>query len=146
VEIDHARVGVELYVREVGGGQRAVGRKEHLACPEFTDVRVFLPTAHCRLPTDMSEVAMDTDAVLHIGREALLLVLILSAVPVLSAMAVGLIVSIAQAATQIQEQTLTFVPKVVATFLALAIGGLWMLQQLVEFSVTLFESIGQIGR
>jgi flagellar biosynthetic protein FliQ len=89
---------------------------------------------------------MDTDAVLHIGREALLLVLILSAVPVLSAMAVGLIVSVAQAATQIQEQTLTFVPKVVATFLALAIGGLWMLQQLVEFSVGLFDSIGQIGR
>jgi flagellar biosynthetic protein FliQ len=89
---------------------------------------------------------MDTDAVLHIGREALLLVLILSAVPVLSAMAVGLIVSVAQAATQIQEQTLTFVPKVVATFLALAIGGLWMLQQLVEFSTGLFDSIGQIGR
>ncbi len=88
---------------------------------------------------------MDTDTVLRIGREALLLVLILSAVPVLSAMAIGLLVSIAQSATQIQEQTLTFVPKVVATFLALAIGGLWMLQQLAEFSVNLFDSIGKIG-
>ncbi|HUQ72738.1 MAG TPA: flagellar biosynthetic protein FliQ, partial [Planctomycetaceae bacterium] len=66
---------------------------------------------------------MDSDAVLHIGREALLLTLILSALPVLAAMLVGLLVSLFQAATQIQEQTLTFVPKIIATFAVLAIGG-----------------------
>jgi flagellar biosynthetic protein FliQ len=87
---------------------------------------------------------MDADTVLRIGREALMLVLILSAAPVLAAMAVGLTVSLFQAATQIQEQTLTFVPKIIATFLALAIAGLWMLQQLTAFATSLFESIWQI--
>jgi flagellar biosynthetic protein FliQ len=89
---------------------------------------------------------MDADAVLHIGREALLLVLILSAAPVLSAMVVGLVISLFQASTQIQEQTLTFVPKIVAAFLALAVAGLWMLQQLTQFATALFDSIWQINR
>ena len=89
---------------------------------------------------------MDPDAVLHIGREALLLVLVLSAAPVLAAMAVGLLVSLFQAATQIQEQTLTFVPKIIATFAVLAIAGMWMLQQLIQFSVALFDSISQLNR
>ena len=84
---------------------------------------------------------MDPDAVLHIGREALLLVLVLSAAPVLAAMAVGLLISLFQAATQIQEQTLTFVPKIIATFAVLAIAGMWMLQQLTHFANSLFDSI-----
>jgi flagellar biosynthetic protein FliQ len=89
---------------------------------------------------------MDSDAVLHIGREALLLTLILSALPVLAAMLVGLLVSLFQAATQIQEQTLTFVPKIIATFAVLAIGGAWMLQQLSQFSIVLIEGISDVGR
>ncbi|HEY7120817.1 MAG TPA: flagellar biosynthesis protein FliQ [Tepidisphaeraceae bacterium] len=89
---------------------------------------------------------MDSDAVLHIGREALLLTLVLSALPVLAAMLVGLLVSLFQAATQIQEQTLTFVPKIIATFVVLAIGGAWMLQQLTQFSILLIESISEVGR
>jgi flagellar biosynthetic protein FliQ len=89
---------------------------------------------------------MDSDAVLHIGREALLLTLILSALPVLAAMLVGLLVSVFQAATQIQEQTLTFVPKIIATFAVLAIGGAWMLQQLSQFSIVLIEGISDVGR
>ena len=84
---------------------------------------------------------MDADSVLHIGREALLLTLILSAAPVLAAMVVGLTISLFQAATQIQEQTLTFVPKIIAAFAALAIAGLWMLQQLSHFANALFDSI-----
>ena len=87
---------------------------------------------------------MDAESVLHIGREALLLVLILSAAPVLAAMVVGLIISLFQAATQIQEQTLTFVPKIVAAFLALAVGGPWMLAQLTQFTSALFDMIWQI--
>jgi flagellar biosynthetic protein FliQ len=87
---------------------------------------------------------MDAESVLHIGREALLLVLILSAAPVLTAMVVGLVISLIQAATQVQEQTLTFVPKIVAAFLALAIAGTWMLGQIVQFASALFESIWQI--
>lgn len=89
---------------------------------------------------------MDADTVLRIGREALLLVLLLSAGPVLAAMVVGLIVSIFSAATQIQEQTLTFVPKIVAAYAVIAIAGFWILQQLTQFTVVLFESIPLIGR
>jgi flagellar biosynthetic protein FliQ len=89
---------------------------------------------------------MDADAVLHIGREALMLTLILSAAPVLATMAVGLTVSLFQAATQIQEQTLTFVPKIIAAFLALAIAGTWMLQQITQFAAALFDSIAQVSR
>ncbi len=88
---------------------------------------------------------MDSDAVLRIGREALLLTLLLSAIPVLAAMAVGLIISVFQAATQIQEQSLTFVPKIIVTFGALAIAGTWMLQQLIQFATPLFEAISEIG-
>ena len=88
---------------------------------------------------------MDGDVVLRIGREALVLTLILSAIPVLAAMVVGLIVSLFQAATQIQEQTLTFVPKIVVTFAAIAIAGPWMLQQLIAFCVPLFEEIALVG-
>jgi flagellar biosynthesis protein FliQ len=89
---------------------------------------------------------MDADTVLRIGREALLLVLLLSAGPVLAAMIVGLIVSIFSAATQIQEQTLSFVPKIVAAYAVIAITGFWVLQQLAQFAVALFESIPLIGR
>jgi flagellar biosynthesis protein FliQ len=89
---------------------------------------------------------MDTDTVLRIGREALLLVLILSAGPVLAAMGVGLIVSLLQASTQIQEQTLSFVPKIVATYAVIALMGLWILQQLIQFATVLFDSIGMLGR
>ncbi|HSI35017.1 MAG: flagellar biosynthesis protein FliQ [Phycisphaerae bacterium] len=88
---------------------------------------------------------MDGDVVLRIGREALVLTLILSAIPVLAAMVVGLIISLFQAATQIQEQTLTFVPKIVVTFAAIAIAGPWMLQQLIAFCVPLFEEIALVG-
>jgi flagellar biosynthetic protein FliQ len=88
---------------------------------------------------------MDAETVIRLIREALLLVLVLSAIPVLAAMVIGLIVSLFQAATQIQEQTLTVVPKIIAVFLALGIGGLWMLRQLIQFATVLFESIGKIG-
>ncbi|HYE21118.1 MAG TPA: flagellar biosynthesis protein FliQ [Tepidisphaeraceae bacterium] len=88
---------------------------------------------------------MDGDVVLRIGRESLVLTLILSAIPVLAAMVVGLIISLFQAATQIQEQTLTFVPKIVVTFAAIAIAGPWMLQQLIAFCVPLFEEIALVG-
>ena len=88
---------------------------------------------------------MDTDTVLRIIREALLLTLVLSALPVLAAMIVGLIVSLFQAATQIQEQTLTVVPKIIAVFLVLGIGGFWMLRQLIQFATTLFDNIVRVG-
>jgi len=79
------------------------------------------------------------DYLLQVAREGLYLVLIASAPPVLASMAVGLLVSIVQATTQIQEQTLTFVPKLIAVFLSLAIAGPWIGMQLLRFTRLVFE-------
>ena len=78
---------------------------------------------------------------LVVAREGLLLALIASAPPVLTSMLVGLFVSIIQATTQIQEQTLTFVPKLVAVFASLAIAAPWIGAQLVRFTRLVFETI-----
>lgn len=87
---------------------------------------------------------MDIDLILRLLREALLLTLLLSAPAVLAAMVVGLVVSVFQAATQLQEQTLTVVPKIVAVFLAIGIGGLWMVRELVAFATLVLEMIPQV--
>jgi flagellar biosynthetic protein FliQ len=75
-----------------------------------------------------------------LSKQALFLSLILTAPPVLMAMLVGLIISILQATTQIQEQTLTFVPKLVVVVVTLAVSGAWMLMQLVNFAASIFDS------
>ncbi len=79
-----------------------------------------------------------------IGKQSLLLVLILAAPPVLAAMVVGLLVSLLQATTQIQEQTLTFVPKMVAVVLVLVLFGPTGMGQLVGFTKTLLETFPDI--
>lgn len=84
---------------------------------------------------------MSTEAIITILREALLLVLLLSAGPMLASLVVGLIVSILQATTQVQEQTLSYVPKLIAVFLVIAILGPWMLRQTVQFAQTILNSI-----
>lgn len=73
--------------------------------------------------------------------EALILILVLSAPPLLISLAVGLLISLFQATTQIQEQTLTFVPKIAAVFLTLALTGYWMLSQMIRFTHSLFWNI-----
>jgi|LNFM01.1.fsa_nt_gb flagellar biosynthetic protein FliQ len=87
---------------------------------------------------------MDGDAILRLLREGLLLVLMVSAVPMLVAMAVGLTTSLLQATTQIQDQTIGFVPKLIAVFAALALAGPWMLWQVVRFAAAVFETIALI--
>jgi flagellar biosynthetic protein FliQ len=62
----------------------------------------------------------------------------------LAGLAVGLIVSIIEAATSIQEQTLTFIPKVIVTGLVVALGGPWMLDQMLSYTQQLFQSIPQL--
>ncbi|RDV37409.1 flagellar biosynthetic protein FliQ [Bradymonadaceae bacterium TMQ3] len=79
------------------------------------------------------------DYILQVAREGLWLVLLTSAPPLIASMGVGLAVSVVQATTQIQEQTLTFVPKLIAVFASLAIAGPWIGSQLVRFSHALFE-------
>lgn len=80
---------------------------------------------------------------LSIGRESLFLVLILTAPPVLSAMIVGLMVSLLQATTQIQEQTLTFVPKMVVVVVILALVGPIGMAQLITFTRTIWVTFPQ---
>lgn len=77
--------------------------------------------------------------VLAIGKQALFLTLILSAPAVVVALVVGLMISIVQATTQIQEQSLTFVPKLVGVFLTLALTGPWLMAQLVSFGHALLS-------
>jgi flagellar biosynthetic protein FliQ len=74
-----------------------------------------------------------------ISKQSLYLVLILSAPSVGIAMIVGLIISLVQATTQIQEQTLTFVPKLIAVMLILALTGPWTMVQLVIFTQNIFD-------
>lgn len=84
---------------------------------------------------------MTPEMVLDVGREALWVIALLSAPLLLSALAVGLIVGMIQAATQIQEMTLTFIPKLIVIALALLISGSWMLGILTDFSITLIKNI-----
>ena len=89
---------------------------------------------------------MTPETVVTVGRHALEMTLLLAAPLLLTALAVGLIVGIFQAATQINEMTLSFIPKLLAMAAVLAITGPWMLRTLVEYTRGLFESIpGMIG-
>jgi flagellar biosynthetic protein FliQ len=84
---------------------------------------------------------MTPEMVLDIGREALWVTALLAAPMLLSALAVGLFVGMIQAATQIQEMTLTFIPKLVVLVFALLVGGSWMLGLITDFSIRLIENI-----
>ncbi|MBK7673907.1 flagellar biosynthesis protein FliQ [Accumulibacter sp.] len=87
---------------------------------------------------------MTPEVVMDIGRQAVEMTLMLSAPLLLAALVIGLIVSIFQAATQINEQTLSFIPKLVGMLLILLLAGPWMLQIIVDYVRRLFESIPQI--
>lgn len=88
---------------------------------------------------------MDPEVVIRVGQEALLLVLVLSAPAVLSALVVGLLISVLQAATQLQEQTLSMAPKIVAVYAVLAAAGLWMVTELMRFATHLLSRLPAIG-
>jgi len=89
---------------------------------------------------------MTPDMVMTIGRQALETTLLVSAPLLLAALVVGLIVSLFQAATQINEMTLSFIPKLIAVFVAMIFAGPWMLTMLVEYMRRLFSSIpGLVG-
>lgn len=81
---------------------------------------------------------------MEIGRQAIEVTLLISAPTLLTALAVGLVISIFQAATQINESTLQFVPKLVAMFVVLILLGPWMLQYLIDYIQRLFGSIPQL--
>ena len=84
---------------------------------------------------------MSPEAITRVLREGLLLILQLSAGPMLASMLIGFVVAVFQATTQIQEQTLSYVPKLTGVFLTIAIMGPWILAQAVKFTVVLMDSI-----
>ncbi|TMA43993.1 MAG: flagellar biosynthesis protein FliQ [Deltaproteobacteria bacterium] len=84
---------------------------------------------------------MTVETVIAVGRSALELTLALAGPVLLFGLVAGLGVSIFQALTQINEITLTFIPKIVATAAALVLFGPWMLARLITFTTTLFQSL-----
>jgi len=87
---------------------------------------------------------MNSGTVMEIGRQAIEVALMLAGPLLLTALAVGLLVSIFQAATQINEATLSFIPKLVAVFLVLTLAGSWMLSVIVGFMQHMLELIPDI--
>ena len=87
---------------------------------------------------------MNSDAVLSISQNALETAILVSAPLLLTALVIGLVVSILQAATQINEATLSFIPKLLGVFAATVIAGPWMVQVLVDYIQKLFASIPHV--
>ncbi|MDR2838193.1 MAG: flagellar biosynthesis protein FliQ [Azonexus sp.] len=87
---------------------------------------------------------MTPGTVMEIGRQAIEVALTMAAPTLLTALAVGLIISVFQAATQINEATLQFVPKLISMFIVLLVFGPWMLQYMVDYIQRLFGSIPQL--
>ena len=89
---------------------------------------------------------MTPETVMTIGRTAMEVTLMVAAPMLLTALIIGLIVSIFQAATQINEATLSFIPKLVGIFVALVIAGPWMLSVMLDYMRNVFTGIpGLIG-
>jgi flagellar biosynthesis protein FliQ len=84
---------------------------------------------------------MNSTAVISMIREALELTLLVSAPLLLTALAVGLLISVFQAATQINEMTLSFIPKLLGVFIATVVCGPWILQLLIDYTQRLFSNI-----
>ncbi|MBF0132259.1 MAG: flagellar biosynthesis protein FliQ [Magnetococcales bacterium] len=84
---------------------------------------------------------MPTETVLELVIDALKTALMISAPMLLTALVVGIIISLFQSVTQIQEMTLTFIPKILATFLALSLTLPWMLETMMDYFKRLFDAI-----
>jgi len=84
---------------------------------------------------------MTPESVLAVGQQALAVTAMLAAPLLLSALAVGLLIGMLQAATQINEMTLSFIPKLIVLALALTVAGPWMLQLIMSFTRRMFENI-----
>ncbi len=84
---------------------------------------------------------MSPESVMSLGRDAMEVTLMVAAPMLLVALAIGLVVSIFQAATQINEATLSFIPKLVGIFVSLLIAGPWMLSIMLDYMRQVFASI-----
>jgi flagellar biosynthesis protein FliQ len=87
---------------------------------------------------------VNQDVVLELAMQALTLAFKVAMPLLLAGLAVGLLVSIFQAVTQIQEMTLAFIPKILAAAAVLAVAGPWMLAQIVSYTIALYSGIPQL--
>jgi flagellar biosynthetic protein FliQ len=87
---------------------------------------------------------MTPESVMTMGYRAIEIAIILGAPLLLVALVIGLIISVFQAATQINEATLSFIPKLLAVAVTLVVAGPWMLSQMLDYMRALFASIPQI--
>ncbi|ACV61615.1 flagellar biosynthetic protein FliQ [Desulfofarcimen acetoxidans DSM 771] len=83
---------------------------------------------------------------IHMAREAFIMMLILALPPIGAGLLVGLVVSVFQAVTQIQEQTLSFVPKLLAVFVVLLLFSSWMLNMMIDFTSDIFKQLPNITK
>ena len=89
---------------------------------------------------------MTPESIMEIGQHALYVAMLVAAPLLLTALAVGLLIGVVQAATQINEMTLSFIPKLVAMALVALITGPWMLRLLVHYTAQLIESLPGVVR
>jgi flagellar biosynthetic protein FliQ len=87
---------------------------------------------------------MSPEAFVEILREAMLMVIILVSAVIVPSLLVGLVVAVFQAATSINEQTMSFLPRLLVTLLALSWGGNWLVQKVMDFTITMVERIPQV--
>jgi flagellar biosynthesis protein FliQ len=89
---------------------------------------------------------MNADTVIDLGQQALYVIILLAAPMLLSALAIGLLIGMFQAATQINEMTLSFIPKLLVLALSIMLAGPWMLDTILNFTRRLYLSIpGMLG-
>ena len=89
---------------------------------------------------------MDASTVIDIGRQALIVTLLVSGPMLIAGLLIGLVVGVFQAVTQIHEMTLTFIPKILVMVLVFLALLPWMLIKLVEYTTSVFNLISQVGR
>jgi len=89
---------------------------------------------------------MTGETVIAIAREAMETTLLVSAPMLISGLVIGLVISVFQAVTQIQEMTLTFIPKIVVVFIALVAFAPWMLDIMISFTTFIFNGIPEMTR
>jgi len=87
---------------------------------------------------------MSTEALLALGREALVLMVLASMPPVLAGLVVGVAMGLLQAVTQVQEATLSVVPRLCAALLALAVAFPWIGGQMLRFTTALLQAVGSV--
>jgi len=86
---------------------------------------------------------LSNELILSLAERGVLTILLVAGPILLLALAVGLFVSIFQATTQIQEQTLAFIPKIIAVFVGVVFFGSWMLTKIIEFTNDLYQNINR---